>query len=436
LKQTENHSNPYISLLKRASVGSLLIKVAGAGNEFILSIILARVLGVNGYGDYVLSITWVMILAMLATMGFDSASIRFMPEYVVKKKWPLIRGLLLKSCQMITINSFGLLSLVILFTFFFDSTINAPLRYASFLIPLLSINRLRQSGLRALKHVVRSEFPEFVIRPVLLAVLLIGLSFYSHHTLTAATAILLTLGVTMVTFVIGGIWLYRLFPPPVIRVPSVYKTKSWLAYAFPMLLFSGLQLVNSYTDIIMIGSMMGSEFTGIYSAASRISLLVTFGLMAANSVVAPVISELHSLKMHQELQQIITLAARGAFVFTIIVGIFITIAGPYLLSFFGSAFIKGYPALLILLLGQTVSAVSGSVGLIMNFTGYHVQAARIFGLSAILNIVFNTILIPFYGIIGAAIATATTTALWNIIMVIYVTSRLRLNPTLFPVKLS
>jgi O-antigen/teichoic acid export membrane protein len=436
LKQTENHSSPYISLLKRASVGSLFIKVAGAGNEFVLSIILARVLGVNGYGAYVLSITWIMILAMLATMGFDSAAIRFIPEYVIKKKWPLLRGFLLKSCQMIMVNSFGLLLLVILFAFLFEPSIKAPLRYASLLIPLLAINRFRQSGLRALKRVVRSEFPEFVIRPVLLAALLIGFSFYSHHKLTAAKAILLTLGVIMVTFAIGGTWLYRLLPSPVTRVPPVYKTKSWLAYAFPMLLFSGLQVINNYTDIIMIGSMMGSEFAGIYSAASRISILVTFGLLAANSIVAPVISELHSLKMYKELQQIITLAARGAFVFTIIVGAFIAFTGPYLLSFFGSAFFKGYPALLILLLGQTVNAVSGSVGLIMNFTGHHMQAARIFALSAMLNIIFNAILIPFYGIIGAAIATAVTTALWNIIMVIYVGSRLRINPTLFPVKIS
>lgn len=436
MKQIDTHSSQYISLLKRASVGSLFIKVAGAGNEFILSIILARVLGVNGYGAYVLSITCVMILAMLATMGFDSAAIRFIPEYVIKKKWSLLRGLLLKSCQLITINSFGLLSLVILFTFLFESTIAAPLLYASFLIPILAVNRLRQSGLRALKHVVRSEFPEFVIRPVLLATLLIAFSFYFPDTLTASKAIVLTLSVTIVTFIIGGTWLYRLLPSPIIRVPSVYKTKSWLPYALPMLFFSGLQLVNNYTDIIMIGSMMGSKFAGIYSAACRISILVTFGLMAANSIIAPVTSELHSLNMHQELQKIITLAARGAFVFTIIVGAFIAFTGPYLLSLFGSVFFKGYPVLLILLLGQTVNAISGSVGLIMTLTGHHVQAARIFGLSAMLNILFNAILIPHFGMIGAAVATAITTALWNIIMVIYVVSRLRLNPTLFPVRMS
>ena len=86
MKQIEKHGTQYISLLKRASIGSLFIKVAGAGNEFILSVILARVLGVNEYGAYVLSLTWVMILATLATMGFDSAAIRFIPEYVIKKK--------------------------------------------------------------------------------------------------------------------------------------------------------------------------------------------------------------------------------------------------------------------------------------------------------------------------------------------------------------
>ena len=429
MNQIEKHGSPYISLLKRASIGSLFIKVAGAGNEFILSVILARVLGVNEYGAYVLSLTWVMILALLATMGFDSAAIRFIPEYVIKKKWPLLRGFLSKSFQFIIINGFGLLLLVILFTFLFESTIKAPLRYASFLIPLLAVNRFRQSGLRALKHVVRSEFPEFVIRPVLLTILLIGFSFYFPDTLTASKAILLTLSVTIVTFIIGGTWLYRFLPSSIIRVTSEYKTKSWLPYAFPMLLLSGLQIVNNYTDIIMIGSMIGSEFAGIYSAASRIAILVTFGLMAANSIVAPVISELHSLKMYQDLQHIITLAARGAFIFTFIVGALIALTGPYLLSFFGSVFSKGYPALLILLVGQIINAIAGSVGLIMTLMGHHVQAARIFGLSAMLNILFNAILIPHFGIIGAAVATAATTALWNIVMVYFVVTKLKINPT-------
>lgn len=156
--------------------------------------------------------------------------------------------------------------------------------------------------------------------------------------------------------------------------------------------------------------------------------------MATNSIVAPIISELHSLKTHQELQQIITLAARGAFVFTIIVGAFIALTGSYLLSFFGSAFFKGYPALLILLLGQTINAVSGSVGLIMILTGHHVQAARIFGLSAMLNIIFNAILIPFFGIVGAALATAITTALWNIVMIYFVVAKLKINPTVIRVS--
>ena len=131
----------------------------------------------------------------------------------------------------------------------------------------------------------------------------------------------------------------------------------------------------------------------------------------------------------EELQQIITLAARGAFVFTIIVGASIAFTGSYLLSFFGSEFSKGYPVLLILLAGQTINAFSGSVGLIMTLTGHHVKAARIFGLSAVLNILFNAILIPYFGIIGAAIATAVTTALWNIVMVYFVVSQLKINPT-------
>nr|WP_277879386.1 polysaccharide biosynthesis C-terminal domain-containing protein [Coleofasciculus sp. FACHB-712] len=98
---------------------------------------------------------------------------------------------------------------------------------------------------------------------------------------------------------------------------------------------------------------------------------------------------------------------------------------------FGSSFVEGLPALVILTVGQMVNALSGSVGFLMTMTGHQREAALIIGSSAILNVVLNAALIPYLGINGAALSTALTTALWNIIMLVYVNKQLKINSTIF-----
>lgn len=104
-----------------------------------------------------------------------------------------------------------------------------------------------------------------------------------------------------------------------------------------------------------------------------------------------------------------------------------------LLSLFGSEFTVGYSALVILTVGQLVNALAGSVGFIMTMTGHQREAAWVTFGSTVLNISLNAILIPRFGIEGAATATAFTTALMNIVMFGYVQKRLQLNPTVFTI---
>lgn len=62
------------------------------------------------------------------------------------------------------------------------------------------------------------------------------------------------------------------------------------------------------------------------------------------------------------------------------------------------------------------------MGYMMTMTGHHKQGAVVLGGSVVLNIVLNAILIPRYGIIGAALATCVATVAWNPVLV-YLTWR-------------
>jgi O-antigen/teichoic acid export membrane protein len=93
-----------------------------------------------------------------------------------------------------------------------------------------------------------------------------------------------------------------------------------------------------------------------------------------------------------------------------------------------------YPALVILTIGQFINALAGPVGYLMTMTRYQNEAALILVVSAGLNIGLNIFLIPAYGLIGAALATAGSMIFWNFAMVVLTKKRLKINPTIFRVK--
>ncbi|MFB2895357.1 polysaccharide biosynthesis C-terminal domain-containing protein [Aerosakkonemataceae cyanobacterium BLCC-F50] len=100
------------------------------------------------------------------------------------------------------------------------------------------------------------------------------------------------------------------------------------------------------------------------------------------------------------------------------------------LSLFGSGFIAADWSLKVLVFGQLVNALCGSVGYLMIMTGHQNQSFRVIFCSALLNVVLNAILIPFFGIVGAAIATSFTMIVWNVWLSILVVKYIGVRPSI------
>jgi O-antigen/teichoic acid export membrane protein len=77
-------------------------------------------------------------------------------------------------------------------------------------------------------------------------------------------------------------------------------------------------------------------------------------------------------------------------------------------------------ALLILVFSQLINTMSGSVGVILNMTGKEKVFRNILSIALVINITLNILLIPRFGIEGAAIASATSLVFWNLYSVYYV----------------
>jgi O-antigen/teichoic acid export membrane protein len=99
------------------------------------------------------------------------------------------------------------------------------------------------------------------------------------------------------------------------------------------------------------------------------------------------------------------------FLTAISAGLFFLLLGRPALSFiFGPEFGAAYLPLLILCAGQLVNAATGCAILLLNMTGNERYPLLATMVAAFLNVMLNLLLIPPYGIHGAAIATASSTA--------------------------
>lgn len=424
-------------LLKRLAQGSLsAFAIQGGGAILLLGVemLLGRWLGAAQFGLYALANAWVAVLGLIAALGFNQALLKFVPVYEAQGAWAELRGILRFSNAWVglvagTILIIGLGLLINLKSCCIDPGVVVVFAWALGTLPFFAWASLRQASLRGLGAVGRAFLPEYVMRPLLLLFCLFQARKLGY-TLDAATVLALNFVAVVSTFAIGAWWLYRSLPRQIKAVAPVYRGREWFGVAMPLLLIIGFNLISNRIDVLWLGWFVSTAEVGIYAAASRIAEIVVFALVSANAIAAPLIARLHAGGEHAELQRLVRLVARGIFAATLPVALLILFFGRELLTLFGPEFAEGYIVLAILVGGQLVNALSGPVGYLLTMTGHQRTALRVVGGAALLNLTLNALLIPRFGMLGAAVATAMSLASWNLLMLRAVRQKLDLHPAI------
>lgn len=424
--------------ITRGAFGALATNIAGAGLAFGLHILLSRMVGLQGYGVYVYVFTWVSIVALGAKLGLDTGLVRFLPALAVKRDWPRMNGLLRQSTRISLAVAATLSGLIALGIGWFGSGLQTELRQTLWvgclLLPVLVMTQMRQAALRGLKRASYAEVPDRVLRPLgMAAILLVTWAIFDRR-IGAVGAMAAHLAALAAALAVAQLWLVRALPPSVQGAQPSYQTRSWLATSLPLVVVSASYLILGQIDILMLGAWMGPAEAGIYAAATRISAFVALALAAINAIAAPVISQLYTAQRMTALQHVMTLTARVNLAFALVVTIVLIAVGDWILGLFGTEFARGYDALVILVGGQLFNALTGSVGILMTMAGRGRQAARIMVLGVAVNIVLNTVLIPLWGLVGAATATAATMVLWNLLMYLDARRTLNMDTAAIPVR--
>ncbi|GMQ78724.1 MAG: polysaccharide biosynthesis C-terminal domain-containing protein [Anaerolineae bacterium] len=422
------------AIFARGAGSAFVVNLTGVALAFGVAVLLARILGAEQYGYYVYALTWVMLLALPSLLGMDTAAVRFIAAYKARGEDSLAAGFFVYS-RRFTLYASILLALVLAgVVWWLEDTLVLSLRVtfwvACLLLPIVVRLRLYAALLRGLKKPVAALAPEVLLHPLLLIAVLIIWMTYTGKDPQAATALKANLFSVVLLVILLFLYVRKMFQPLGKLEISRCAKVEWYRTAFPLMLLAGSQVLLSQTDIVMLGFLRGTFDAGIYSAAARLGGLVAFGLVVVNIIVAPLIADLHARKHKQKLQRLVTLSAMAVLLVAVPVSLILFIAGEWVLGLFGTAFTAGYSALLILAVGQLVNALAGSVGFMMTMTGHQREAARILGFTVVLNLFLNGLLIPEFGMPGAAIATASALVFWNVWMLFYVRRQLSIDPSI------
>lgn len=420
-------------LLRRGSIWSFAIQVGGTAMSFVSALVLARILGVADYGVYVYVLTWVGILLLPSVAGMDTAGLRFIGTYRDRPDNANLRAFLRHSRRytkwLSVIVALSAASAIYALGEHLSTMLRDTFWVACVLLPISTRAQLQMSVLRAFSRPVAALSPEMILRPAVLIASVLIYYVLSEGRLHAYTVMGISAAAASLSLAVLSRKVHSSVGPLASEGVSSELSREWSRTGLAVMLVASFHLVLAQTDIILLGIYRGTTEAGVYAVAARLSMLVAFSLSAANVLLAPMISGLYSRGAAEDLADLLRSAIRWLAVGALSVAAILLAGGHWILTLFGPDFVVGLAPMSVLIAGQLINVFSGSVGFMLTMTGHHRVAAQILGAAAMLNVLLNIALIPRMGMVGAALSTAVTLALWNIAMLVYVRARIGIDPS-------
>jgi O-antigen/teichoic acid export membrane protein len=413
----------------RKGAAAIGIKLIGAGVVLGLQVLLARLLGPVGYGEYAFAFGWLQVLLVFAQGGFSTAALRFVGEYRAQEQAGLLNGFMRFATRTALSESIVIAVCAAMIAVLFDTSNDRTLLnfvIACAALPALSQFLLHSTFIRGFGEAIASMLVG-LIHPVLLTLVLLTFIWPLSAGISSTMALSLNLGVAMcaLAIVIGVqrhfMRTHELDPR---NAPLERRNREWFTTATQMMFASGMFYLHARTGVVITGLLLDATSAGTYALVERIADSACLGLMAVNLLAGPSFAALYAQGRQLQLQRYARLAAIGATAVMLISVVPIAFMGRQILGLFGEEFVAGYSALLVLLIAAAVSAMTGSAVLLLGMTGEH-RANTVLSIGGVgVNLLLSLLLIPRFGLLGTAMANATSLIAWNLALVWYARKRL------------
>jgi O-antigen/teichoic acid export membrane protein len=396
------------------------VRLAGLALSYAGNIYLSRLLGVRAFGEYVIALSWALVLMLPAKAGFDNSALRFSSIYFENGDAASLRGFIRVAAGTVAGVSLLLAAIILVAGDRFIPVSANTRAWTAALIPLLALLALFSVVIRTARRVIAAQFYEQVLRPLLLILGVAAATLVAHVRLTPGSALAITTFAALAALIGLLVQLRWVLGSSRHHMPSYGGWRQWLAVSVPLLMMGVLQELMNQIDIILLGSLAGHREAALFAASWRLASLVPFALIALATMAGPLVAAAHERGATDELNRIAHVVARAGFAFAVVVAVLLYFGGEWLLGLYGAEFTAAHDVLATLLVGSIVNAFTGIVAYFMTLTGHERQAVVIFAIALVISVALNLYLIPAYGAWGAAVASSGGLAAYNLMMLVYV----------------
>jgi O-antigen/teichoic acid export membrane protein len=397
-----------------------VLRIFGLPLEFIVIIIMVKNMSMINYGDFISSYALIRVVAVFAQLGFPSIAVRYTAQYVSQSKWDCLTGFIKKASQIIFIASIiSIIFYSIVDYFLLNKNKNIEELIIVLLIPLLAYNNLRSAILRGFKKMVVGQFPDQILRPIVIISLIHFYAIINDRKIE-----FIEMGIILIisygfTYLIGNYFLNKYINK---NKPTGEKfhTEKWIKAAWPAMVAMFVMSLNMQLPLIYLKYTQSNEVVAIYAVVSQLSLSMLIALTVLNIAVAPYISEWSEQSKYKEIHNIM---GNGRIVLILINAIGLVVfnfMGVEIIKiFFGGEFIGGVDGLKILATANLIGSLSGMAMIYLNMTGGEVKVmnSQIFSLISLM--VSLALIQSFDSIINVALSVSISILVLNFSLAYY-----------------
>ena len=397
----------------RTSLTAFAIRIVSAAIALGSQVLMARWMGGFEYGIFVLVWTAMIIIGNLSCLGFHTSIVRYIPEYRETGRLGELRGVMTASRTFVLVVSSLLAAAGMAGVWAFSGAIADHYLVPFFLgivcLPMIALSDTLEGIARANSWAMLSLGPIYLLRPVLILATM-GAAIFAGYDADAETALTAAIAATFLTTLFQVIAI----SPPAARevrdVQPLFRTREWVLVSLPIFLVEGFFFMLTNADVLMIGWFMAPEDVAVYFATVKTLALVHFVYFAVKAGVAQRYAQYAHGGDHARLAAFARETVSWTFWPSLAMAAAVLAIGKPVLLVFGPGFDAGYPLLVVLVLGGVARASVGPAESLLTMSGNQNVCAAVYGAALAVNVGLNLLLIPYWGLWGAAVSMALAMA--------------------------
>lgn len=418
------------STAQRVAGTAFFIRVASAGIMYLSQVLLARWMGRFEFGIYVYVWTWVGLAGMAAPLGVAYSAQRFIPEYRARGDLDGLRGFLAASrviCFSLGIVAGALMAGTVLsLGDRIPGYYVVPFLLASLTLPMFPLCAVQDSAARAFNWTELALIPAFIIHP-LIVITAMGVLAYAAGMVTAAMTLAVAAASLGIVTAVQWVLLNRRLAKQIAPGTRRYEPLLWFRTALPLFVVNGFFLMLTYVNTLILQLFVGPEEVAVYYAATKTLALLNFIYFAVGVACAHRFSQYHVAGEHDRLARLVSDASRWTFWPSLALAAAMLAVGRPVLSLFGPGFSDGYPLIFIMTIGLLARSSVGPAERLLNMSGQQSVCAAIYCGAFAVNLTLCVVLIPHFGLYGAAVATATAVLTELVLLFVVIKRRLGIH---------